>query len=246
MALSPSIPTSFVPKQPVASGPNRSASGTNILLLISIVVLGIAVTASAGVFLYDHYLISTEKAKTAQLEQAQKNVDLATVQDFLRLRNRLVAAKSILNNHTELSRFFTLLGSITGQNVAFTALQVQVAQDHSAKVELKGTAKTFNALAVESSTFASQSDIKSAIFSGISIDKSNKVGFIVDATLAPQLVVGGAAPATASASAVQTATSSNAIPTFSPSASTTVPTKSITRVTSTSASSTAAASTTKP
>ncbi len=193
MALSPSIPTSFVPKQSASPGGKHGSSGNNILLLISLVILSIAVLASAGIFLYDQYLISTEHAKSAQLAQAQKNVNLSTVSDFIRLRDRLVAAKSILDNHIELSKFFTLLGAITGQNVSFSSLQVQVANDHSAKIELQGTAKTFNALANESSVFASQSDIKSAIFSGISIGKGS-VGFTVDATLAPELVVEGSAP----------------------------------------------------
>lgn len=190
MALSPSIPTSFVPKQPVSPGVKRT-SGTNILLLVSIVILGVAIAASVCVFIYDQYLISTEKAKAAQLIQAQQNVSLSKVQDFVRLRNRLLASKTILNNHIELSKFFTLLGNITSQNVTFTGLQIQVADDHSAKIELKGVAKTFNTLAVESTAFAQQPDIKSAIFSGITINKGT-VNFTVDATLAPELIVGTA------------------------------------------------------
>lgn len=240
MALSPSIPTSFVPKQPVSPGAKRGSSGSGILLLISILILFIAVVCTVGVFLYDGYLTSVEKAKAAQLVLAQQNVNLTTVQDFIRLRNRLVAAKGILDNHTELSRFFTLLGTITEQNVSFNSLSVQVANDHSATIELQGTAKSFNSLAVEASTFASQPDIKSAIFSGISSQK-NLITFTVDATLAPELVVAPPAAGTQSSS-VPTVTA----PVSAATTTANAPVAPVTTVQKTTATSTATASTTKP
>jgi hypothetical protein len=167
------------------------------LLVISILILAIAIITSIGIFLYAQYLTSVENTKSAELVSAQSTANPATIQAFLRLSNRLTAAKSLMNQHVELSQFFTLLGTVTEQDVTFNSLSITVADDRSAQLELAGTAKDFNALASESNLFAAQKDIKSAIFSGITLNpKDNTVGFTVDATLDPSIVVEAAAPTT--------------------------------------------------
>jgi hypothetical protein len=214
VALSPSIPTSFVPKQPVSPGNKRYSAGTNVLLIISLVVLGIAVFISAGVFLYSAYLASVEKTKGDELVSAQNSVSADTLTQFIRLRDRLNASKTILSQHVMLSQFFSLLENITVQNVHFSSLQVTVAADRSAQISMLGEARSFNALAAESSTFAAQKNIKSAIFSGIAVDsKTGTVTFTVNAALAPGLVVESAAPAVP-ALLPGTATATSTTPSF--------------------------------
>ena len=51
-----------------------------------------------------------------------------------------------------------------------------------------GTAKSFNALAVISTTFATDNRIKEAIFSNIVVNKDNSVSFALSASLDPKLV----------------------------------------------------------
>jgi ABC-type multidrug transport system fused ATPase/permease subunit len=186
VALSPSIPTSFVPKQPVTPGKHRS-SGTSVLLIISFIIIGVSIACVAGVFFY---------SRGAELVAAQNNVNPATVASFVRLRDRFTAAETILSQHVALSQFFTVLNNITLQNVSYSSLLVTVADDRTATIELTGEAKDFNTLAAESTAFASETDIKSAIFSDISVDKTtNDVKFTVDAVLQPGLVTESAATA---------------------------------------------------
>ncbi len=197
MALSPTIPTSFVPKQPVAPGTRRvTKGGNNIFLYVSFVILVITLLASAGVFFYAQYLTSVENAKAAELVSAQNKVSESAVDDFVRLHDRFIAAKSILDQHIALSQFLTLLGTITAQNITFTSLGINVADDRSAQLTMSGEAVDFNALANESTDFAQQKDITSAIFSGITLNKNGTVGFSVAATLTPAIVVESTAPTT--------------------------------------------------
>jgi ABC-type multidrug transport system fused ATPase/permease subunit len=195
VALSPSIPTSFVPKQPVTPGKRRS-SGTSVLLIISFIIIGVSIACVAGVFFYSQYLKGLENSRGAELVAAQNNVNPATVASFVRLRDRFTAAETILSQHVALSQFFTVLNNITLQNVSYSSLLVTVADDRTATIELTGEAKDFNTLAAESTAFASETDIKSAIFSDISVDKTtNDVKFTVDAVLQPGLVTESAATA---------------------------------------------------
>jgi hypothetical protein len=197
VALSPLIPTSFVPKQPVSPSRRPTSSGNNLFLLISLIIFGIVVFASAGVYLYATYLTGVEKTKAAQVAAAEAAVSPATVGQFIRLRDRLAAADTVLNQHVELSQFFTLLESITLQDVHFSNLKILVADDRSATITMTGDAHDFNSLAAESTAFAAQPDIKSAIFSGITANSSGTVAFTLTAALDPNLVIETTAPTTA-------------------------------------------------
>lgn len=169
--------------------PRRQESGGNVLMTISLTVLGIAILLSAGAFAYSHYLTSEAAAKSAELERAEAGVSQDTVEGFLRLRDRLSSAESVLSNHITLSQFFDALESLTLADVKFDGLTVTVNPDHSATVKMSGHAATFNALAAQSAAFAKEPLMKQAIFSGISANPKGVVSFSFSAVLDPKLVV---------------------------------------------------------
>ncbi len=187
MALPPTIPTSFVPKQPVAPT-KRSRSGTNILMIIAGVITGVSILSGVMVFGFEFYLKSARDAKDAQLLEAQKAVNIDTVEDFIRLRNRLSSLETLLDQHVLLSEFFDVLETRTLQSVRFSGLSVSVANDRSAEVQMEGVARTFNALAAQSTQFAGEKQIKRAIFSNIAVNPNGTVGFSLTATLDPRLI----------------------------------------------------------
>ncbi len=208
MALSPTIPTSFVPKQPVSPGNRPRSSGVNYFVVGGLVIGGGAILIALGVFLYTVYLGSIITAKKAALDDARKDIAQNRVTEFIKLQHRLTASKTILTQHIALSQFFSLLESITLENVSFTDLDIKVADDRTATLSLSGTAKNFNALAAESTAFAGSKVIKSAIFSGITVNNNGTVQFTISAALDPSIVVqkagSGTAPAIMTASATTT------------------------------------------
>ena len=188
MALPPTIPTSFVPKQPVLL--RKSISGFNPFLVVSYFILGIWVVIAGLVFAYQFYLSRVAEQKSEELRTAQNNIDRATVSEFIRLRDRFTTAKDLLNKHHVPSHFFDELENITIQNVRFTSLKLTIKDTGMATVQMQGVARNFNALAAQSTAFAKDKNFKRAIFSGFTLDsKDNSVTFQVNADVDPSLMV---------------------------------------------------------
>jgi hypothetical protein len=164
------------------------SSGSNIFLIASLIFAGLIVAIAVGVFLYDRLLQHTLTAKQTELATAQASVNEDTVEEFVRLRDRLSSGKDLLNNHVELSQFFTSLESLTLQNVGFTSMKLSIAGDKSAKLQMEGTARNFNALAAQSNVFAGEKRIKRAIFSGITLNDQKQVEFTLTADIDPRLI----------------------------------------------------------
>jgi hypothetical protein len=166
------------------------SSGSNVFLIASLIFAGLIVAIAVGVFAYDRLLQHTLAAKQAELATAQASVNEDTVEEFVRLRDRLSNGKELLNNHVELSQFFTSLESLTLQNVGFTSMKLSIAGDKSAKLQMDGTARNFNALAAQSNAFAGEKRIKRAIFSGITLNDKKQVEFTLTADIDPRLITG--------------------------------------------------------
>lgn len=191
MALPPTIPTSFVPKQPVATSSRKQQSGTNIFFIVGGVIAIVSVALAAGVFGYEMYLKNARDQKSANLTQAQKDVNIDTVEGFIRLKSRLNTVQNLLDQHVMLSEFFDTLESRTLQTVRFSGLSLAVEDDRSAEIKMEGVARSFNALAAQSSMIAAEKRIKRAIFSDISVNENGTVAFSLTATIDPRLITSG-------------------------------------------------------
>ncbi len=188
MAVPPTIPTSFVPKQPVNTQPRKQRSGTNAFMLVAVAVAGLSIIAAAGVFGYEYFLKGVRAAKVAELDRAQQAVNIDTVESYIRLKDRLNTTKTILDRHVESSEFFDVLEQLTLQNVRFNTLSITVAEDRTAEIEMGGTARSFNALAAQSQKFAAEKRIKRAIFSGIDVNENDTVNFKLTASIDSRLI----------------------------------------------------------
>lgn len=187
MALPPNIPTSFVPKQPVATQPRRSGGPRGLIYYGALFLMGISIVGAGLTFGYKTYLDTVHDSRKAKLEAAEKSINPAAVEDFIRLRNRIRASTTLLDQHVVTSQFFDVLETLTLQNVRFQSLILSVGADRTAKIEMHGVARSFNALAAESAAFAAEKRIKRAIFSNITADKNGVVSFSLRAELDPKL-----------------------------------------------------------
>lgn len=224
MALPPTIPTSFVPKQPVATQARRKRAPLGIFYYGALFLVGVAVVGAGLTFGYSTYLNSLRDARKATLASAEDNISKAEVEDFIRLRNRIQASEALLNQHVVISRFFDVLEETTLKNVRFQSLTASVGNDRVTKIEMRGIARSFNALAAESSAFAAEKRIKRAIFSNISADKNGVVTFALKAELDSKLVtLSGDARVQENAQAPNVANPAPFDATTTPTASTTAP-----------------------
>ncbi len=158
-------------------------------MVISLFLLGLSLLGAGGVFAYEQYLMDIRDAKSAEVENAEKEIDTVVVEDFIRMRDRFTSAKTLLDAHVMASQFFDLLESKTLQNVRFDSLSFTLADDRTAEIRMEGVARTFNALAAQSSLFAGEKEIKRAIFSDIRVDENDDtVSFTLTADLTPALI----------------------------------------------------------
>ena len=200
MALPPTIPTSLVPYSASASARRYRTDYGNAFQFFAYGVFALAVVLALAVFAYGRILAATKVAQDAELAKIEASIDPTTVEGFVRLRNRLVSGKSLLNNHPAFSGFFAAVGKLLPANARFSALALVQDAGGGAKLEAAGVAKSFNVLAVMSNNFATDGNIKDAIFSNLVINpKDNSVGFSLSATLSPKLIAFVAAPPVASA-----------------------------------------------
>ena len=189
MALPPTIPTSFVPYPASAAARRFRPDYGSAFNFFAFGVLGVAILLALGVFAYGHILASTQASKDAALAKAEANIDLVTVESFVRLRNRLSSSQALLNNHVAFSNFFSVLGNILPATARLTALHLT--KDGAGRVNLNaaGVAKSFNALAAVSNALAADGRIKDAIFSNIVVSPTNNtVSFVVTAMLDPKII----------------------------------------------------------
>lgn len=189
MALLPTIPTSFVPRETLASRARPRANLSGLFDIFAYAVLGIIFILALGVFFYGRILSATLESREAALAKAAAAIDPATVEGFVRLRDRLNASQSLLKNHVALSNFFASLEELLPANVRFSSLHISIDSTGKARVEGSGAAKNFNALAAASAAFASDGRIKDVIFSKIGILPDSSVSFGFSASLDPKLIV---------------------------------------------------------
>lgn len=211
MALSPTIPTSFVPRP---SSPQRFRTDlTGAFGFFAYFVFGLSFLLAIGVFVYGRILAAEQASKDTALAAAVASIDSTTAEGFVRLHDRLALSESLLDQHIAFSGFFALIDRILPATVRFTSLHLSIDPTGVAQVEGSGTAKSFNALAAASAAFAADGNIKDAIFSSIKVNKDNSVTFLLAASLDPKVIAFDpsatpAAPAVVAPVATSTASSS--------------------------------------
>ena len=186
MALPPSIPTSFVPR-PSSAAVRRRTDLTGAFAFFGYGVLALAIGLAIAVFIYNSILSAQLASKDAELAKAVAAIDSSTVSNFVHLRDRLSSGENLLTKHRALSHFFSTFGSLMPAGTRLSALHVSATDAGLVTIEATGVAKSFNALAASSNSFASDGRIKDAIFSGIRV-QNNAVSFTLSATIDPSLI----------------------------------------------------------
>ena len=172
-------------------------AGNNVFLLLGLFVFGISLLLGVGVFGYQKYLESVISVKETALRSAQATINNDVVEDYVRLKQRFVSGRELLDNHIALSQYFTKLEEITLQNVQFEEMTLLVAEDRTAAITVDGIARNFNTLAAQSTAIAEEKGFKRSIFSDITVNDNGTVGFTLTADIDPSLIVMSATPQTA-------------------------------------------------
>jgi hypothetical protein len=198
---------SFIPKKPIAPATPASYGRHNmpLMTLLSTIIFIAALALAGGVFAYERYLDSSLAAKKTQLEQARGSFELPTIKEMERADKRIEFAKGLLANHSAFSALFDVLQKSTLQNVQYTNMDLG-ANGSAITLTLKGIAKSYASVALQSDLFNTARGIKHPVFSDLNLDQKGNVVFTVTSELDPEVfsytqLVGGAGAETPAESA---------------------------------------------
>ena len=172
--------TSFIPKKAFNAANTALHSKGNsigILFLLTLIIFISAIVFSLGVFLYQQFLIKDIENKSSQLKRARAEFEPTLIQEINRLEKRIQSSRNILRKHKTTSSFFNLLEDLTLVNIQFKNLEYNVDENGRANISMKGKAKSFNSVALQSDIFGKSGSIQEPIFSNLNIDNKGDVEF---------------------------------------------------------------------
>ncbi len=189
--MEPKFQSSFIPKGPIAQGPVTGArisrGGKSFFGLIATLIFAIALLSSIGVFGYRFYLSRSITSMGTDLEAARQNLQPSTITELTRLNSRLISTQRLLTNHSVLSPLFDFLETSTLKNVRFTDFKY-VAKGRAHELSMRGQARGYAAVALQSDILNKSTYLKNQIFEGLDLDEKGNVVFTFSATVEPTLL----------------------------------------------------------
>jgi hypothetical protein len=175
--------TSFIPKKPIVES-RPEGSGVSLFLLLSIIVFIVSLALAGLVFVYQNNL----KNKIADSQKSLKEVrdtyiregTEQTIQDLIRLDDRIEESKNLLAKHIAVTPLFILLQEFTIKNVQFKTMKFTYVDDKNIKLELTGIAKNYDALSKQADSFGDvklRDKISQPVVSGFTLNNDGTVSF---------------------------------------------------------------------
>jgi hypothetical protein len=187
-----SFQTSFIPKKPLtpvgpsSSHSNASKSLFSILATLLLVVLSIT---AGGLYFYKGYLNQQKKVLSTSLEKVRATFEQDTISELELFDKRVSASKQVLNGHIVLSPMFTLLGNLTIPSIQYTKFSHETTEK-GFFVKMSGVARDYRSIALQADVFNSAKgrSFRNVVFSNLTKDKNNAVGFDVEFIVDPSLL----------------------------------------------------------
>ncbi|MBP9711031.1 MAG: hypothetical protein KBD50_02100 [Candidatus Pacebacteria bacterium] len=180
--MDPQVSNSFIPKKPL-TGERTRGNAFGFIVLIAVLVFIASGAAAGGVFVYGRVLQSSLESKKSSLNKSQEAYDPGVIEDLVRLDTRMIQGRSLLEKHISPSSIFTFLSENTLEDVQFTEFEYSITDGGAAAITMKGDAKDFSTVALQSDRFGSSKMLREIVFSDIAIGAEGGVSFSVSATI---------------------------------------------------------------
>jgi hypothetical protein len=182
--------TSFIPKKPILESRPESA-GVSLFLLLSIIVFIVVIALAGGIWLWQRSLLAQIVKDKEALAAAKASYEEDTINPLIRLDNRIEESKILLADHIAVSPVFTMLEQNVLKNVRLKTMKFAFVSNSSIKVDLTGTASSYDALSKQSDAFGSETlrkFISSPVISDFSPTQDGTISFNFTALVNPRLV----------------------------------------------------------
>lgn len=181
--------TSFIPKKPVVSTIRTKGDGVSLFMLVSIFVFVVSLVCAGLVFAGQKYLLDQLEKDKDNFKKAQEIFDPLTVDTLVKTDGRIESVKKILNKHIAILPIFDYLESKTLKNISFKNVKIVFSENGVAELDMKGEAKNFSAVALQSDVFAESKELKNPLISDIDLSLAGVVTFNFKTEVDPNYVL---------------------------------------------------------
>lgn len=189
--MEPKFQSSFIPKGPVSVSheqlANKPKKKGDLLSTLSATLFVISVLFAIGTFGYNFWLDYSIRNMDAELDRIRATISPETVEEIIRLDNRLISTKELLDKHIALSPVFEFLESSTPSSVRFNGLEYSLT-DKGHEIRLFGEATSYASLALESDVINRSDDFRNTVFSDLNLNQQGNVAFSLSAVLGPEIL----------------------------------------------------------
>lgn len=190
------VQPSFIPKQALSTGTRSVRQPIGLFLLLSLVVLIIALLFLGGAYAY-RFKITDDINRpcasvsgnelagcglTASLERVRDSLSQDSIIGFEALDKQLRRAQEIVDQHQTVLPVLDFLEKETLQSIKYTSLN-----QTGVILNLKGVAKSYEGVALQSMEFSNNQLITNFVFSDVNADLAGNVSFSLKLTLDPSL-----------------------------------------------------------
>lgn len=183
-----SFQTSFIPKKPITSSVS-DRTPRSLFSLIATFLLIVSLVLSAGLFVYKIYLKKQKESLSVSLAVARDSFEKETIDELNLFDQRTQSVKQILGSHVVQSPMFALLGEVTIPSIQYTSFEQQT-NDKGFLVSIEGLARDYKSIALQSEVLNSEKGryFKNVLFSNLTKDKNNNIGFDLKFNVDPNLL----------------------------------------------------------
>ena len=182
--------TSFIPKKPIIEN-NSADSGVSLFLLLSIIVFIVAVALAGGVWVWQNSLIAQIEKDKKELVAVRESYEEDTINPLIRLNDRIEESKILLSQHIAVSPVFRMLEINVLRNVRLKSMKFSMTTDNKIKIDLSGTALSYDVLSKQSDAFGSENlrkFISAPVISDFSPTTDGSISFNFTALINPNLI----------------------------------------------------------
>ncbi len=182
--------TSFIPKKPIVES-RSSGSGMSLFLLLSIIFFIVILALAGGIWLWRASLIKQIEKDKQDLVAAKESYEEDTINPLIRLDDRIKVSQDLLAKHLAISPVFEMLEKNVLRNIRLKTMKFSYAGSDKIKIDLTGTASSYDALSKQSDAFGSESlrkFILGPVISDFNPTTDGSIAFNFTASIDPKLV----------------------------------------------------------
>ncbi|OHA17491.1 MAG: hypothetical protein A3B08_00255 [Candidatus Taylorbacteria bacterium RIFCSPLOWO2_01_FULL_43_44] len=177
--------TSFIPRQEIAATEQRAAIAFrfSIFSIIALATFVLSIFLAMAVFFYQRSLVKSIDRMNSDMIAVQNSLDKMTVDSYIRMDQRLEAAKKIIASHNALRPVLALLEEKTLLNVRLKNFEYNRDPSGEMTISMGGEAINFITIASQSDLWSGEDRMIDPLFNDLSLVSKDLARFSFESAL---------------------------------------------------------------